>query len=45
MPDLPKGEVDRLVKQVPNNAGRTLIEIFSGNDGIRIVEPKLELHV
>ncbi|WP_159805338.1 lysophospholipid acyltransferase family protein [Litoreibacter roseus] len=32
MPDLPKAEVDRLVRQVPNNAGRTLIEIYSGTD-------------
>jgi KDO2-lipid IV(A) lauroyltransferase len=34
MPDLPKGDVNRLVKQVPNNAGRTLIEIFSGEEFI-----------
>ena len=34
MPDLPKGDVNKLVKQVPNNAGRTLIEIFSGEEFI-----------
>ena len=34
MPDLPKSDVNRLVKQVPNNAGRTLIEIFSGEEFI-----------
>lgn len=30
MPDLPKAEVRRLMRQVPDNAGRALIEIFSG---------------
>jgi len=30
MPDLPKAEVERLVREVPNNTGRTLIEIYSG---------------
>ena len=29
-PDLPTEEVERLVRAVPNNSGRTLIEIFSG---------------
>ena len=29
-PDLSSQEVERLVKAVPNNSGRTLIEIFSG---------------
>lgn len=29
-PDLPFAEVERLVRAVPNNAGRTLIEIYSG---------------
>lgn len=29
-PDLSKAEVERLVREVPDNAGRTLIEIFSG---------------
>jgi KDO2-lipid IV(A) lauroyltransferase len=31
-PDMPKAEVERLVKAVPDNAGRTLIEIYSGED-------------
>ena len=31
-PDLPEEEVDRLVRAVPNNVGRTLIEIYSGED-------------
>ncbi len=30
MPDLPEAEVARLVAKVPDNAGRTLIELFSG---------------
>lgn len=30
MPDLPESEVRRLVRAVPDNAGRTLIEIYSG---------------
>ncbi len=29
-PDLSTEEVERLVRAVPNNSGRTLIEIFSG---------------
>jgi KDO2-lipid IV(A) lauroyltransferase len=29
-PDLPRAEVDRLCRAVPDNAGRTLIEIYSG---------------
>lgn len=29
-PDLPADEVERLVRGVPDNAGRTLIEIYSG---------------
>ncbi len=29
-PDLPAAEVARMVEQVPDNAGRTLIEIYSG---------------
>ncbi|MEM9580985.1 MAG: lysophospholipid acyltransferase family protein [Pseudomonadota bacterium] len=32
MPDLPEAEVARLCKDVPNNAGRTLIELYSGAD-------------
>ncbi|MWB77296.1 lauroyl acyltransferase [Pseudooceanicola sp. 216_PA32_1] len=31
-PDMPKAEVERLVREVPDNAGRTLIEIYSGDD-------------
>jgi KDO2-lipid IV(A) lauroyltransferase len=30
LPDLPPAEVRRLMVQVPNNAGRTLIELYSG---------------
>lgn len=30
LPDLPKSEVERLVRAVPDNVGRTLIEIYSG---------------
>ena len=30
LPDLPKSEVERLVRRVPDNVGRTLIEIYSG---------------
>lgn len=29
-PELPKSEVERLARAVPDNAGRTLIEIYSG---------------
>ncbi len=34
-PDMPKAEVERLVKAVPDNAGRTLIEIYSGEDFVK----------
>jgi KDO2-lipid IV(A) lauroyltransferase len=37
LPDLSKEEVERLVVEVPNNAGRTLIEIFSGKTFIKRV--------
>lgn len=37
MPNLPPAEVRRLMVQVPNNAGRTLIELFSG--------PEFKAHV
>ena len=30
LPDLPEAEVRRLIREVPNNVGRTLIEIYSG---------------
>lgn len=30
LPDLPPAEMRRLVRAVPNNAGRTLIELYSG---------------
>jgi len=30
LPGLPKAEVERLVRRVPDNVGRTLIEIYSG---------------
>jgi KDO2-lipid IV(A) lauroyltransferase len=32
LPDLPEAEIARLCKAVPNNAGRTLIELYSGKD-------------
>lgn len=32
LPDLPQSEVRRLMRAVPNNAGRTLIEIYSGEE-------------
>lgn len=35
MPDLPKAEVERLARAVPNNFGRTLIEIYSGEEFIK----------
>ncbi|SHI82429.1 KDO2-lipid IV(A) lauroyltransferase [Shimia gijangensis] len=35
MPDLPANEVDRLTRAVPNNAGRTLIEIYSGEEFVQ----------
>jgi Kdo2-lipid IVA lauroyltransferase/acyltransferase len=30
LPDMPKAEVERLARAVPNNVGRTIIEIYSG---------------
>ncbi|MGB7317457.1 MAG: lysophospholipid acyltransferase family protein [Planktotalea sp.] len=32
LPDLPEAEIKRLCKAVPNNAGRTLIELYSGKE-------------
>ncbi|MCA3543467.1 MAG: lauroyl acyltransferase, partial [Rhodobacter sp.] len=32
LPDLPEAEVRRLSRAVPNNAGRTLIEMYSGEE-------------
>ncbi len=32
LPDLPEAEVARLCRAVPDNAGRTLIEIYSGSE-------------
>jgi KDO2-lipid IV(A) lauroyltransferase len=32
MPDLPEAEIAQLCKDVPNNAGRTLIELYSGKE-------------
>lgn len=37
LPDLPEAEVRRLIREVPNNVGRTLIEIYSGASFIRHV--------
>ncbi|NVK47792.1 MAG: lysophospholipid acyltransferase family protein [Rhodobacteraceae bacterium] len=34
LPDLPEAEVGRLMRAVPDNAGRTLIEIYSGPEFI-----------
>ncbi|WP_226550391.1 lysophospholipid acyltransferase family protein [Celeribacter naphthalenivorans] len=34
LPDLPEAEVKRLMRAVPDNAGRTLIEIYSGPEFI-----------
>ncbi|WP_050526024.1 lysophospholipid acyltransferase family protein [Pseudorhodobacter aquimaris] len=34
MPDLPQAEVRRLMREVPRNVGRTLIEIYSGKEFI-----------
>ena len=34
MPDLPKAEVERIAREVPDNVGRTLIEIYSGPEFI-----------
>ena len=38
MPDLPKAEVARLTRAVPDNAGRTLIEIYSGAEFVERVK-------
>jgi KDO2-lipid IV(A) lauroyltransferase len=41
-PDLPQSEVDRLCRAVPDNLGRTLIEIYSGqafSDRVKDVTP------
>ena len=35
LPDLPEKDVKRLCKAVPNNAGRTLIELYSGEDFVK----------
>ena len=35
LPDLPETEIARLCKAVPNNAGRTLIELYSGDAFMR----------
>jgi KDO2-lipid IV(A) lauroyltransferase len=32
MPELPESDVARLCRDVPNNAGRTLIELYSGSE-------------
>jgi len=34
LPDLPAAEVDRIVRHVPDNVGRTVIEIYSGKEFI-----------
>ncbi|MDO6480908.1 lysophospholipid acyltransferase family protein [Shimia thalassica] len=35
MPDLPKTEVERMARAVPDNVGRTLIEIYSGEEFVQ----------
>jgi KDO2-lipid IV(A) lauroyltransferase len=35
MPDLPSAEVERIAREVPDNVGRTLIEIYSGAEFIQ----------
>lgn len=43
MPDLPTAEVRRLMREVPRNVGRTLIEIYSGQEFIaRTIATPLE---
>jgi KDO2-lipid IV(A) lauroyltransferase len=37
-PDLPEPEVRALMRRVPDNAGRTLIEIYSGQDFVQRVK-------
>ncbi len=32
LPDLPEAEVTRLMRAVPNNVGRTIIEMYSGEE-------------
>ena len=40
LPDLPAAEVTRLIRAVPDNVGRTLIEIYSGADFIAHVSAR-----
>lgn len=43
LPDLPRSEVERIVRNVPDNVGRTLIEIYSGRDFVdRVMDSPLE---
>ncbi|WP_299352901.1 lysophospholipid acyltransferase family protein [uncultured Shimia sp.] len=43
LPDLPEDEVHRLSRVVPNNAGRTLIEIYSGEEFVqRAIQAPIE---
>ena len=37
LPDLPEAEVRKIERNVPNNVGRTLIEIYSGDEFIKRV--------
>ena len=42
-PDLPAAEVDRICRNVPRNAGRTLIEIYSGPEFVaRAIQAPIE---
>ncbi|PZX57312.1 KDO2-lipid IV(A) lauroyltransferase [Cereibacter changlensis] len=55
LPDLPEAEVRRLMRKVPDNVGRTVIEIYSGQEFVARtasnplhgagVEPLAEAHV
>jgi Kdo2-lipid IVA lauroyltransferase/acyltransferase len=38
MPDLPEAQVKRLIRQVPDNTGRALIEIYSGLEFINHIK-------
>ncbi|MEL6643959.1 MAG: lauroyl acyltransferase [Pseudomonadota bacterium] len=41
LPDMPFSERQRLIRQVPDNAGRTLIEIYSGTEFVGAVKDTL----
>ncbi|WP_372841407.1 lysophospholipid acyltransferase family protein [Phaeovulum sp.] len=41
LPDLPKDEVEKIVREVPDNAGRTFVEIYSGHQFVRRLDGQL----